>query len=489
MAALTQHALTMPDAPAAVAVLEAAVAEPHDDPVLAARTLAQLAWQRGAWLGNVEAALPEAEHAVEMAEAAGNDAALATALTTHALLLSFSRGVGAEERFRRAVEILRHTPNEPGDHTPHLAFAHERWWRGHLEEAGELLAVDRQRALDHGDEGMLMRLAIFQAELDIRRGRWDEAERLLEEALVDAQGYWRLTALIRLGIIRARRGQVGGEAGAAGIADELARSPAAGTDPYFAAAAAHLRGLVALEAGDVATAGPLLAALPEAVAEHPSRAAEVAVFIPAAVAAVAAAGDVERGRALAGLLERRLAILEPWGLAAFDYCLGVLALADGSHDEAILRLEAAVVGFERLGTTWDLAQAQLGLGMTYRRAGQRLKAAEVLERAGSTFAGLGAEPARRAAADELRRARPRPTSDDRLTDAERRVAALAAEGRTNREIAAALFTGTTTVEAHLTRIYSKLGLRSRTELARRVSEGTLALDEAPAPPRSSATRG
>ena len=55
-----------------------------------------------------------------------------------------------------------------------------------------------------------------------------------------------------------------------------------------------------------------------------------------------------------------------------------------------------------------------------------------------------------------------------LSAAERRVAALVAEGRTNREIAAALFLGERTVASHLTHIYAKLGVRSRTELARRL---------------------
>ena len=53
-----------------------------------------------------------------------------------------------------------------------------------------------------------------------------------------------------------------------------------------------------------------------------------------------------------------------------------------------------------------------------------------------------------------------------LTAAERRIADLVAEGRTNREVAAALFIGERTVETHLSHIYAKLGVRSRTELAR-----------------------
>ena len=63
-----------------------------------------------------------------------------------------------------------------------------------------------------------------------------------------------------------------------------------------------------------------------------------------------------------------------------------------------------------------------------------------------------------------------------LTAAERRIAALVAEGKRNREIAQALFMSGATVEAHLTRIYRKLDIRSRSELSRLVAEGTLALD-------------
>ena len=64
-----------------------------------------------------------------------------------------------------------------------------------------------------------------------------------------------------------------------------------------------------------------------------------------------------------------------------------------------------------------------------------------------------------------------------MTSSERRVAALVASGLTNREVAGQLFTTVSTVEAHLTRIYRKVGVRSRTELARRVAAGDLHLDD------------
>jgi len=94
---------------------------------------------------------------------------------------------------------------------------------------------------------------------------------------------------------------------------------------------------------------------------------------------------------------------------------------------------------------------------------------EFLRAALAIFEQLGAPLWQKLATDELARvgmrtAPARAGSD--LTAAERRVADLAAGGRTNAEIAAELFMGQRTVEAHLYRAYRKLGVRSRTELCR-----------------------
>jgi DNA-binding CsgD family transcriptional regulator len=85
-------------------------------------------------------------------------------------------------------------------------------------------------------------------------------------------------------------------------------------------------------------------------------------------------------------------------------------------------------------------------------------------------AGIDAlEPLDRAASKLDRAAPGRATGT--LTPAERRVAGLVAEGRRNREIGQLLFMSVGTVEGHLTRTYRKLGIRSRSELARLVAEG------------------
>jgi DNA-binding CsgD family transcriptional regulator len=78
--------------------------------------------------------------------------------------------------------------------------------------------------------------------------------------------------------------------------------------------------------------------------------------------------------------------------------------------------------------------------------------------------------------EELQRATPG-RSDSGLTPSERRIAALVAQGRRNREISQTLFMSVATVEAHLTRLYRKLRIGSRSELARLVADGTVDVED------------
>jgi DNA-binding CsgD family transcriptional regulator len=100
-----------------------------------------------------------------------------------------------------------------------------------------------------------------------------------------------------------------------------------------------------------------------------------------------------------------------------------------------------------------------------RRARQKRAARDAILEALEGFEQLGAATWVERCKSELGSIGGR-TREDGLTPAERRVADLVAEGRTNREVAAALFLGERTVASHLTHIYAKLGIRSRTELAR-----------------------
>ena len=102
-----------------------------------------------------------------------------------------------------------------------------------------------------------------------------------------------------------------------------------------------------------------------------------------------------------------------------------------------------------------------------RQAKQRRAARETLGEAIALFDSLEARPRAEKARAELARVSGRVASRDDLTATEQAIAEHAAAGRQNKEIAAAMFITPRTVESHLTRIYRKLGVRSRAELAAR----------------------
>lgn len=118
----------------------------------------------------------------------------------------------------------------------------------------------------------------------------------------------------------------------------------------------------------------------------------------------------------------------------------------------------------------DRVRVRCDLGAALRRAGERLQARAILAAALDEAHACGAEALARRAADELRRSGARPrrraiSGLDALTPSELRVAELAAAGRSNREIAQALFVTLATVETHLTRVYRKLDVSGRSALA------------------------
>jgi DNA-binding CsgD family transcriptional regulator len=159
-----------------------------------------------------------------------------------------------------------------------------------------------------------------------------------------------------------------------------------------------------------------------------------------------------------------------WVLAHVTRCRGLVAAARGDVPEAASLLEQAVMGHETVGDAFGRARALLALGVVRRRQRQKRGAREAIGAALAGFEELGAATWVDKARAELGRIGGR-TRAEGLTAAERRVAALVADGRTNREVAAALFLGERTVETHLSHVYAKLCVRSRAELAR-----TFALD-------------
>ncbi len=173
----------------------------------------------------------------------------------------------------------------------------------------------------------------------------------------------------------------------------------------------------------------------------------------------------ERCAELAAELDGHAAAIgQPWVDAAASRGRGLAALAAGD-DAACELLGDAAHAFDELGYRMDATRAVLLHGRALRRAGRRNISADVLTEARRRFAEMGATPWVTQAEAELERVAPG-RGQAELTPTEARIAKLVVSGRRNREIAAELFVSVATVEAHLTRMYRKLHVRSRSELAR-----------------------
>ncbi len=163
----------------------------------------------------------------------------------------------------------------------------------------------------------------------------------------------------------------------------------------------------------------------------------------------------------------------PWATASSKRCAGLLELATGGDVEAgAASVAEASVDLEGLGARFDAARCLLALGRAQRRLKQWGVARESLERAAVSFAALGADGWDVRARSELERVGGRRRAEGELTASERQVSEFAADGLSNKEIAAALYVTVNTVEVHLTRAYTKLGVRSRAQLAKRLARGS-----------------
>lgn len=159
--------------------------------------------------------------------------------------------------------------------------------------------------------------------------------------------------------------------------------------------------------------------------------------------------------------------------ARLGYARGRLHGARGDIHAARRSFEASLDLLSGLPLRYDTARVNFAYGQTLRRAGKRRDADAVISTARELYASLGAQTYvarcdRELKAGGLHQARGSRDDVD-LTAQEEAVSALVARGLSNREVAAELFVSTKTVQYHLTRIYAKLGIRSRSELAARRS--------------------
>ena len=189
------------------------------------------------------------------------------------------------------------------------------------------------------------------------------------------------------------------------------------------------------------------------------------------VEALLAAEELEEADRVLGVVEARARALDrTWALAVIERGRGLVLATRGDLDGAFAAFELALGEHARVTDPFQHARTFLALGRTQRRAKQRAAARATLEDALTRFETLGARLWAEQTRAELARIGGRTASRGELTEAERRIALLVAEGRRNREVAAELYLTEHSVETALTRIYRKLGIRSRGELGRALSK-------------------
>jgi DNA-binding CsgD family transcriptional regulator len=211
---------------------------------------------------------------------------------------------------------------------------------------------------------------------------------------------------------------------------------------------------------------PVLAFLDETGSPEPG----IIPCVPDAIEALVSLGRMDEAEWLLDRLERQARALDrPWAIATAARGRGMLTAAQGDLPTACAALEQALVEHRRVPQPFELARTLLVKGEVERRAKQKRAARSNLEQALDIFQTLGAPLWAERAREDLARVGGAMPPAGELTPTEQRIAMLVGEGMKNREVADALFVSVKTVEANLSRIFHKLGVRSRTELTRRIT--------------------
>jgi DNA-binding CsgD family transcriptional regulator len=408
---------------------------------------------------------------LQLADRAG-DPALAAQACAGLAFSEFLLGHGLRrDLIGRALAGPDQSPRLSVELRPNVAVGHVLHWAGELDRARELYENEYARATEQGVETGLPFLLWALAENEAWAGNWPRAEQVAAEGCRLAVDSGSRVAIAFMsasrGLLHAYRGQT--DAGMRLATQAAAFASEAGM-PLLAASAAQSFGVAALSEGDAATAHRLLGPLADAVQAVGVTEPALCRFLPDEIEALTRLGEVGRAGRLLERFEARSEQLDrSWATAMAQRCRGLLLATGGDMAGAAAVLDTALTAHRGVPMPFEEARTQLIAGEVMRRARRKHRAREFLQAAGVTFERLGAPRWQQLATGELARVGTRParaTAGPGLTAAEQQVAGLAAEGRTNAEIAAELFMGQRTVEAHLYRAYRKLGVRSRTELCR-----------------------
>jgi len=446
------------EAPELIELCGQALVEAGDDDARCSRILAFRSWVH-MFTGDVRKALPDGRKALELAEQVGDPVLVAAAIaqvgraegwaaeTTPGLL---ERGVEIEEGLEAALEY---------DASPRIVLGRTLIRFGQLDQARAILEEAETRAAGRGDErtrGLILSrlgtLEWFAGRLGLSLEHATAAAELAAQtAPRHSQGFAEsIKALVEadLGLVDEARSSVERALAFVDPSDYIVTIPALG-----------VLGRIELANGALDAAGSHLRDLPEKMLElgwtdptNPVWADTIEMLV--------ALGELDAARAHLEQYELNARSLgSGWALASEARCRGLLAGAEGDFDASFTAFESSLSELDELPFPLERARTLLCLGVVRRQAQQKRLAREALEEALQIFDELGARLWAEKAGAELKRISGRAPSSDELTETERRVAELAARGRTNKEIAAELFMGVSTVESHLSRVYRKLGVR------------------------------
>jgi DNA-binding CsgD family transcriptional regulator len=438
-----------------------------DDPVLEAAIEDELAYVcSSCW---DPAAGAHAERALEIAEACGDDALMSRALAARAMVdFMFGRGLAWSE-VEQALALEDHESVVPLPGRPSTVAALLHLYAGNHVEARDRLTAAWKRAADEANEGDLPFVLIWLSWLETRSANLATAASLAEQAetlaALTGSESMRALAIAQRAFVAAYLGEL------AGARDLAAEAITVGERVDFFLPrlwACATFALLELSVGNAEAAWQACEEMTDPIEAFGIAEPILPFFLPDAIEALVALGHIDRAEPLIDALERRGRELDrPWALAIAARCRGLLLAAKGDLAGSAITLADALTAHERLEMPFERARTILAKGLVERRDKQRAKARASLTEALGMFEQIGTPLwAERARAELARVSGRRPRSSIELTPTEQRVVELAAAGRTNKEIAEALFISVHTVETHLSHAYVKLGVRSRSQLPR-----------------------